>query len=89
MAKKTKVEQQITKRDLVIKQQALSQMILSKAKINIVTCGHCGAVNLHKIEDEFLICYDCKRKMDVSDCPDLFYNGMENSALYEEKTPKK
>ncbi len=75
-----------SKRDLVINQLELAQEVLSKANINIVTCGNCGSVILHKTsEDGTISCYDCKSEMDLSDCPDLFYSGMENSALYDDE----
>lgn len=74
-----------TKRDLVINQLELVQEVISKTNINIVTCGNCGSVILHKLEDDTITCYDCKSEMYLSDCPDLFYSGMENSALYDDE----
>jgi hypothetical protein len=75
-----------SKRDLVIEQLELMDEIRYKANINIVTCGNCGSVILHKRDLEgTLTCYDCKREMDISDCPDLFYTGIENSAVFDEE----
>lgn len=75
-----------SKRELVINQLALMDDIRAKANINIVTCGHCGSVLLHEMksinDDNTIVCFDCERKMDLSDCPDLFYTGIEDSSLY-------
>lgn len=81
-----------TKRELVIEQLSLMDEIVGQANVNIVTCGHCGTVNLHKVKPisanpQLITCYECKHELDVCDCPDLFYTGMENSALYEENNP--
>lgn len=46
--------------------------IQQKANLNIVTCSNCGSLLIHRQSDEKIICYDCLREMDVSDCPDLF-----------------
>ena len=73
------------KRETVIQQLELMRQ---KAGINIVTCGHCGSVILHEQKpigvEQTINCYDCGEDMDTTDCPDLFYTGMENSALYDE-----
>lgn len=78
-----------SKRDLVIQQIELMNEIRAKANINIVTCGHCGSVILYSMLDSSIVCYDCKSEMDLCDCPDLFYSGMENSSLYDEDVPTK
>lgn len=77
------------KRETVIQQLELMERIRQQANINIVTCAHCGSVILHECkpinEEQTINCYDCgEDNMDTSDCPDLFYTGMENSALYDE-----
>lgn len=75
-----------SKRELVINQIELMNHIRTYANVNIVTCGHCGSVILHETDLEgTLTCYDCKSEMDLSDCPDLFYTGMEDSAMYDEE----
>lgn len=74
-----------SKRNLFIDQLALTSLIRTMAKVNIVTCGHCASVLLHKLDLEGTItCYDCKREMDLSDCPDLFYEGAEDSEVFDE-----
>lgn len=47
--------------------------IVAKVGINIVTCGNCGTVVLHRIEDEVIICPDCGFESDPCDFPDLNY----------------
>lgn len=71
------------KRNLVIRQLELMDEIRVLSGINIVTCGNCGSVILHKTNlEETVSCHDCGRDMDLSDCPDLFYTGMEESKIY-------
>ena len=74
-----------SKRDLVIDQLTLMDEIRAKANINIVTCGHCGCVFLHKLDDLDLTCFDCKTSGEPCDHPDLFYTGMEDSRLFDEE----
>ena len=50
--------------------------------LNIVTCGNCGAVLLHKIDAEKIHCYECNQQMEQCDCPDLWYDSDINN--YEE-----
>ncbi len=54
----------------------LMREVLNKTDINLVTCGNCGSILLHRIDNEIINCYSCKRDMDTSDCPDYFYEGM-------------
>lgn len=62
---------------LLTEQVTLMEEIKTKAGINIVTCGHCGTVILHRQSDTTIECYsaECKdnEEKDVCDCPDLFY----------------
>ena len=57
-------------------QLGLMHDIRVKANINIVTCGHCDTMLLHHMDVETITCYSCMRYMDISDCPDYFYEGM-------------
>jgi hypothetical protein len=59
------------------KQIELQGRIIALANINIVTCGNCGSVILHELNDQPIDCPFCKYEMDQSDCPDLYYEGME------------
>ncbi len=47
-----------------------------KSNINLVTCGKCGTLLLHKTKDEIVECYACKGRLSESDCPDFLYEGM-------------
>lgn len=47
--------------------------VAKKTCINIVTCGNCGIVLLHRQEDEVIECPDCGRKGDPCDFTDLNY----------------
>lgn len=58
------------------KQIELQGRIIALANINIVTCGHCGSVLLHELNDQPIDCPFCQRQLDQSDCQDLFYEGM-------------
>lgn len=60
---------------LLKEQLELSQEIIDKAKINIVTCGNCSGILLHRTSKtiEELECPYCNFKSDICDYPDLFY----------------
>lgn len=55
----------------------LMNEIRDNLNINIVTCGNCGEVIMHKRLTNIIDCHSCDSEMDECDCPDLFYNGME------------
>lgn len=74
----------MNRRDLVIKQIELMDDIRAKANINIVTCGNCGTILLHERDAEEIECFGCKHTMDICDCPDLLYNGIENNTEFED-----
>ena len=65
------------KRDIAIRQIELQEKIQASG-FNVVTCGHCGGVMLHETKDESLDCL-CGSTMDLSDCPDYWYRGVENN----------
>lgn len=54
-------------------QYELSQKIVKDANVNIVTCGMCGDVFLHKMEEEELQCPHCDFTSDPADFPDLYH----------------
>ena len=76
-----------TKRELAEKQIELQERVIALAKINIVTCGHCGSVLLHELNDEDIECACCKSVLDQSDCPDLWYEGCQNNSEFDEDEP--
>jgi hypothetical protein len=70
-----------TKREIVIKQIELQEAIQS-AGINVVYCGNCGTVLFHERNNEEIDCF-CGHTMALSDCPDLYYPGIENNAEFQ------
>lgn len=67
-----------TKREWAIKQIEFQERIQAIAKINIVTCGSCGNVMFHEINDTNLLC-ECGFESEPCDFPDLWYSGWENN----------
>ena len=76
-----------TRRELAQEQLDLMNDIRAKANINIVTCGHCGTILLHEMNEEDIECFGCKRILDQSDCPDLWYEGCQNNSEFDEDEP--
>lgn len=54
-------------------QLELLQEIVEKAGINIVTCGNCGNVILHRTPTEEIKCESCEFESEPCDFPDLIY----------------
>lgn len=88
---KTLLEKTI--REKVIEQIELQKEIQSVAGINIVNCGCCGSVLLHRIvplkqdtplEDYDITCPYCDYTSEPCDFPDFLYDGMENSSEFDE-----
>lgn len=50
----------------------LLQELINKAGINVVTCGMCGDVLLHRVNEDEVSCPHCEFKSDPCDFPDLF-----------------
>jgi hypothetical protein len=65
-----------TSREIVLQQIDLQEKI-QKVGFNIVECGNCGTVLLHEVGKEKIKCF-CSI-MALSDCPDLYYSGIENN----------
>ena len=72
----------ITKREIAENQIRIQEKIQS-AGFNIVTCGNCGSTLLHEIEDETIECF-CGHEMDLSDCPDYWHEGCQDSVEFNE-----
>ena len=68
-----------TTRELAQEQLNLMEEIRYLANINMVTCGNCGTILLHEMksinEDNTIVCFGCKSKMELSDCPDYQVGG--------------
>ena len=74
-----------TKRELAEKQIELQERVRALANINIVTCGHCGCVLLHELNDKPIECASCKHELEQCDCPDLWYEGCQNNSEFDEE----
>lgn len=74
----------MTKRELAEKQIELQDRVQALANVNIVTCGHCGSVLLHEMNDKPIECASCKHELDQCDCPDLWYEGCQNNSEFDE-----
>ena len=77
-----------TRRELAQEQLDLMNDIRAKANINMVTCGHCGTILLHEMNEEDIECFGCKNVLDQSDCPDFWYEGCQNNNEFDEDQPK-
>ncbi len=71
-----------TKKEIA-ENQIKIQKCMQFAGFNVVTCGNCGTVLLHEIEDESIDCF-CGQQMDLSDCPDFWHEGCENNPEFDE-----
>lgn len=68
----------------IAENQIRLQREIQNAGYNIVTCGNCGSILLHELSDDKIDCF-CGRNMDLSDCPDYWYEGVELSKEFEDK----
>ena len=69
-----------TRRDLAQEQLDIMNEVRRLSSINMVTCGHCGTILLHKMSEESIVCFGCHKEMDLSDCTDYWYDGcIENN----------
>jgi predicted RNA-binding Zn-ribbon protein involved in translation (DUF1610 family) len=67
------IEKEEARQGVRDEQYDLSQEIVDKAGINIVTCGNCGDVMLHRTgHDGDLTCPSCGFESEQGDFPDLF-----------------
>ena len=71
-----------TKREIAENQIRIQEKMQS-AGFNIVTCGNCGAILLQEISDETIECF-CGHNMDLSDCPDYWCEGCQDSVEFNE-----
>ncbi len=61
----------------------LQEEIQRVANINVVTCGNCGSVMLHRIkslsiddDEKYITCPECNFNSEPCDFPDYNYEGM-------------
>jgi hypothetical protein len=80
-----------TKRELAQKQLDLMEEIRYLANINMVTCGNCGTILLHDMKpinkENTITCFGCKSEMELSDCPDYWYEGCIENSEFDEDEP--
>lgn len=75
----------VTRRQLADNQLLLMDKIRALSNINMVTCGHCGTLLLHEIDDkETITCFGCKKEMSLSDCPDYWYSGCTEGCEFDD-----
>ncbi len=67
----------------IVQEQIQIQEQIQSAGFNIVECGNCQETLLHRCGDTFIDCF-CGKRMVLSDCPDLFYSGMENNSEFND-----
>ena len=73
------------KKTILNPQYQLFVEMVDKSNINMVTCGNCGTILLHRRGDENITCFGCNHEMALSDCPD-YYNIDEQYIEVEEET---
>ena len=66
----------------------LASTIYNTLGINIVTCGDCGAVNLHKAGLEEITCEYCNNTSDICNFPDLFEVTLDTQGYPQENIDK-
>lgn len=66
-------------RDKIIKQIELQEEIQKTSGINIVNCGSCGSILLHRIGEDDIECPYCGFESEPCDFPDFLYSGIENN----------
>jgi hypothetical protein len=90
----------MTKIELAQEQLDLMNVIRAKSNINIVTCGNCGTILFHEMksisdiefisfkdDDNSIECFGCNAKMELCDCPDLWYEGCIENMEFDEDEP--
>ena len=61
----------------ILEQIRLQEKIQKIAKVNLLTCGNCGAILLHDTKKNQVDCYVCENMIDAHDCSDYWYKGLE------------
>jgi len=67
------------KRTKIIRQIELAEKVKSLSGIGIVSCCNCGSIILHDIKIDDVECPYCDKKVNLSDCEDYLYRGIENN----------
>jgi len=67
----------------IVENQIALQEEMQNLGLNVVECGSCGTALIHRTGEEEIECF-CGCTMALSDCPDLYYSGMENNDEFNE-----
>lgn len=70
-------------------EQVKLQLEMQSKGLNIVSCGNCGTILIHRMGAEHIVCHDCGEHMELSSCPDLYYEGIPDSLPLEEPKDEK
>lgn len=73
------IEETSSPKKLATQQILLQKKVQDLANVNIVSCGNCGQIILHEINDDDIECFNCGFILDQSDCPDLWFDGAERN----------
>lgn len=71
------------KNSTAIELQITLQNELQKLGFNVVTCGNCGSVLIHKTSENTIDCI-CGEEMEICDCPDYWYEGCQDGVEFNE-----
>lgn len=71
----------MTKKEIAIEQINLQNQIKNLADINIILCCKCSNVLLCKRDSEKVTCL-CGADVNVQDCEDYWYDGLENNSEF-------
>lgn len=74
------------KKTILNPQYQLFVEMVDKSNINMVTCGNCGTILLHRRGDENITCFGCNHEMALSDCPDYYNIDEQYIEVEEEET---
>jgi len=72
-------------RGKLAKQSDLQRLIQRDANVNLVNCGNCGSVLLHKVGVDDIECPFCEFISDPCDFPDYFYDGFRDAIVFDEE----
>ena len=82
----------MTAKQKAIMEQVSLQSEIQGHGINLIECGKCAAVLFHRTPtaeqwqdgnyEQEVVCPHCDTINYAEDCPDVYYEGMENNAIY-------
>jgi hypothetical protein len=69
-------------KEIALRQIELQEK-MQKLGLNIVSCPNCGEILIHESGDETIDCF-CMSKIDLCNCPDVWYRGLENNVEFSD-----